>query len=237
MITCILIRHGIFLCEARWWHPCVGFAYLGWGEHNRLKWRYISKILSMLDIIIHWGIFSLFGKLRGHLLVYDWFCPAKAFLKWYACQIISGWDDKVQDTIHKQMMLDIIIRICTNDSALGLWCVNRHEFKILVNASLLATAVLREVDGSTVEDACWLRPVNNAHCINFMEFDAIVKSVNLELQWKVTVLHLVTDSSCVHCWVMDTLMGKAIIHTKAVRKMIILMAAMHPVPWYIRRTP
>lgn len=54
----------------------------------------------------------------------------------------------------KQMMLDIIIRICTKDSALGVWCVNRHEFKVLVNASSLATAVLHEVDDSTVEDIC-----------------------------------------------------------------------------------
>lgn len=36
----------------------------------------------------------------------------------------------------------------------------------------------------------------DAWYINFVEPDAVLMGVNMVLQWKATVLHLVTDSAC-----------------------------------------
>ena len=49
----------------------------------------------------------------------------------------------------------------------------------------------------------------------------MLRGINLALQWKVTALHLKTDSACVHRWVSDALSGKARIHTKAASEMLI----------------
>ena len=39
------------------------------------------------------------------------------------------------------------------------------------------------VNGSIVEDACWLRPINDPRHINLAKLDAVIKGVNLALQW------------------------------------------------------
>lgn len=83
-----------------------------------------------------------------------------------------------------------------------------HEFKDKFDASSLATEVLLEADGSTVDHACWLRPVNDARHINLAELYEILKGVKLAFQRKETALHLVTYSACVHRWIIDILTGK-----------------------------
>ena len=55
-----------------------------------------------------------------------------------------------------------------------------------------------ETNGTVIEDACWLCPTNNAQHINQGELNTAHKGVNLALQWEATVLHLVTDSVCMH---------------------------------------
>ena len=74
---------------------------------------------------------------------------------------------------------------------------------------------------SLIEDACWLRLASEDKHNNLAELDAMLRGINLALQWKVTVLHLKTDSACVHRWVSDALSEKARIHTKASSEMLI----------------
>lgn len=50
--------------------------------------------------------------------------------------------------------------------------------------------------------------VGNIQHINLAKFDAVLTGINLAPQWKVTMLHLVTDSACTHCWITETLIGK-----------------------------
>ena len=57
--------------------------------------------------------------------------------------------------------------------------------------------------------------------INLVELDAVLKGVNMALMWEVTILHLHTDSACVHKWITDTLMGKARVCTRAASEMLI----------------
>ena len=49
----------------------------------------------------------------------------------------------------------------------------------------------------------------------------MLRVINLALQWKATVLHLKTNSACVHRWISDALSGKASVHTKVASEMLI----------------
>ena len=95
------------------------------------------------------------------------------------------------------------------------------EITVWVDASSVATGVALETNGTVIEDAYWLHPTNDVQQINLVELDAAIKGVNLALQWEVTVLHLVTDSACVHQWISDTLTGKACVNMRAAGKMLV----------------
>ena len=49
------------------------------------------------------------------------------------------------------------------------------ELNVWVDASSLAIGVLLEKNGAAIEDACWLRPTNDAAHINLAELDAVMK--------------------------------------------------------------
>ena len=83
------------------------------------------------------------------------------------------------------------------------------EITVWVDVSSVATGVELEMNRTVIEDACWLRPINNAQHINLAELDVALKGTTSALQWEATVLHLVTDSVCVHWWISNTLTGKA----------------------------
>ena len=57
--------------------------------------------------------------------------------------------------------------------------------------------------------------------INLVELDAVLKGINMALMWEATILHIHTDSACVHKWITDTLVGKARVHTRAASVMLI----------------
>ena len=78
-----------------------------------------------------------------------------------------------------------------------------------------------EYDGAIIEGASWLRPVHADKHINLAELDAVLRGINLALHWKASVIHLRTDSACVHRWISDTLSGKARVRTKAASEMLI----------------
>ena len=93
--------------------------------------------------------------------------------------------------------------------------------KVWVDASSMAMGVALVVNGSIIEYACWWCPINYARHINLIILDAVIKGVNLVLQWQAWVLHVVTDSACMHQWVSDTLTEKACVNTKAAGKMLV----------------
>ena len=53
----------------------------------------------------------------------------------------------------------------------GDWCVTGEEINSWVDASSLVMGVVLENHGAIVEDACWLRPINDAQHINLAELD------------------------------------------------------------------
>ena len=61
--------------------------------------------------------------------------------------------------------------------------------------------------------------------------DAVLRGMNLVLQWKAKTIHLWTDSACVHHWVLDTLSGQTRVCTKATSKMLIRNGLPHWENW------
>lgn len=133
----------------------------------------------------------------------------------------TGWDDEVHDPALQSMLVEVVARVTNDDPVRGSWCVDGSEFTVWVDASSLALGVALAVDGRIIEDACWLRPENDAKHINLAELDATLKGVNLALQWQARILHIITDSTCVHRWMTNALNGKARLTTKASAEMLI----------------
>lgn len=49
--------------------------------------------------------------------------------------------------------------------------------------ALLLCGVLFEDSGAVIEDVRWLHPDNDSQYINFSQLNAVVKGINLALQW------------------------------------------------------
>ena len=192
-----------------------------WGEDNSLYWRRGNKIPDMPRVIMRRNVFSLCGKLVGHLPVGGWLRVAVAFIKWRASDVTAGWDDKIDDAPLNTMIKEVLTRVCKEDPAQGRWCVDGQTLSVWVDASSLATGVSLVYDWAVVEDACWLPPAKDSQHINLAELDAVIKRINLAILSKMTTLHLFTDSACVHKWISDTLTGKAWVWTKAASEMLI----------------
>ena len=192
-----------------------------WGERNTLHWRRGNEVPTMPRTVTRRSVFSLCGKLVGHLPVCGWLRVATAFIKRRASAVTSRWDDGVDDGPLNTMITETLARVRKADPARGKWCVDGSDFDVWVDASSLATGVSLERDGTVVEDACWMRPEKDPQHINLAELDAIIKGVNLAILWEATTLHLFTDSACVHKWVTDTLTGRARVRTKAASEMLI----------------
>ena len=111
------------------------------------------------------------------------------------------------------------MRMAQKDPAQGDWSVGGREVTVWIDASSLATGVVVESGELLIEDACWLRLAHEDKHINLAELDAMLRGINQALQWKATVLHLKTDSACVHRWVTDALSRKVRIRTKAASEM------------------
>ena len=190
-------------------------------ERGTLKWGRGTAVPEVPNIFTRRAVFSLCGKLVGHLPVCEWTRAATGTIKRRASAVTKGWDDETTDDLLVRMVKEAIARVKQDDPAKGDWCVQGDKLNVWVDASSLAIGVLLEKDGAAVEDACWLRPTNDAAHINLAELDAVMKGVNLALQWKVRKLRIHTDSLCVYHWISDTLTGKARVRTKAASEMLI----------------
>ena len=164
-----------------------------------------------------WIVFSVWGKLTGHFPVCGWLHVATAFVK----QMTTGWDDKVQNPLLAQMIGDIFTRVTQDNLMKGDWCISGQEVTVWVDTSSLATGLVVESNGVVAEDATWLWLVYEYKHINLAELDAVLRGWYRALQWNAKVIHLQTDSVCVHRWVADTFSGQTRVHTKAATEILI----------------
>ena len=192
-----------------------------WGERGELHWKRNNAFGEIADVLTRRSVFSFCGKLIGHLPVCGWLRVATAFIKRRANSLTSTWDERIHDESLRAMLEDTIRRVTLDDPAKGRWDVAGTEATVWVGGcSSLALGVVVEVDGNVIEDATWLRAEDASH-INMAELDAMIKGVNMALEWQMKILHLRTDSLTVFHWISDTLRGKARLRTKASSEMLI----------------
>ena len=156
------------------------------GNYYGVAW---GELPSLPDVLTRRRIFSLCGKLTGHLPLCGWLRVAIAFMRRRANSVIAGWDDETRDPPLIQMLSDIIARLAQKDPAQGDWSVDGREVTVWIDVSSLATGVVVESGESLIEDACWLRSACEDKQINLAELDAMSRGINLALQEKATVLH------------------------------------------------
>ena len=192
-----------------------------WEKDGTLQWKRGSRIPEILDGLTCRRVFSLCRKLVGHFPVCGWLRVAVAFIKRLETAVTKGWDDRIKNASLSHILAETLTRVREADPVGGNWCMDVKEITGWVNASCVATGGALETDGTVIEDACCLRPTNDAQHINLAELDAALKGVNLALQWEATVLHLVTDSACVHQWISNTLTGKARVNMRAAGEMLV----------------
>ena len=164
---------------------------------------------DVLSIITRRTVFSLCGRLVGHLLVCSWLHMACGILKRRAISVTKGWDDKTRDTLLQRIVSETVRSVQRHDPAHSDLCTEEPELNVWVDASSLVIGVALERYEAVLEDACWLRPENDTQHINLAKLDAILKGINLALQWQSKVLHIKTVSVCMYHWVSDTLTGRA----------------------------
>ena len=78
------------------------------GEDNSLYWRRGNKIPDMHSVVTLRNIFSVCGKLVGHLPVGGWLRVAVVFIKRRASDVTTGWDDKIDDAPLNTMIKEVI---------------------------------------------------------------------------------------------------------------------------------
>ena len=187
---------------------------------GELRWRRDNEFGEVPEKLTRRSVFSLCGKLVGHLPVCGWLRVATAYIKRRANAVTNGWDDPVRDGAIRRMLKEVVRRVHTSDPAAGRWVVAGDVMHVWTDASSIALGVVLEVDGEVVEDGSWLRTEDAAH-INLAELDAAVKGINMALTWNAKKIRLFTDSRTVYHWITDALSGRARLKTKAASEMLI----------------
>ncbi|XP_064106974.1 uncharacterized protein LOC135215948 [Macrobrachium nipponense] len=189
-------------------------------EQESLFWKRDNDLGDAPRQLTRRAVFSYCGRLLGHYPVCGWLRVAVAFIKRRVNKVTEGWDDVIYDDYIKMCLQELLEKVKKDDPVRGQWNVTGDKFKIWVDASSLALGVAAEVNGSIVEDASWLWKDDSCH-INMAELDAVIKGLNLALAWKIQKVELMTDSSTVHRWISDGLLGKSRLKTKAASEMLI----------------
>ena len=86
--------------------------------------------------------------------------------------------------------------------------------------SYVVIKVALEMNENIFADASLLHPAGDTKDINMAKLDAMIKGVNLALQWQVSLLHHMMDSVYVHHWILNTLTNKAWINMKGLGEIL-----------------
>ena len=191
-----------------------------WGERQGLFWKRDNQDLQPPPKLTRREIFSLCGRLTSQVPVCGWLRVAASYLKRRATAASNGWDDEITDPELQNMVMETLQRVKTADPARGRWDVTGDEGVVWVDASSLAIGAALEMNGSIVEDACWLRKNPETH-VNLAELDSVVRGINLSLAWNLKKVTVMTDSKAVYHWLTDALSGRARIKTKAASEVLI----------------
>ena len=86
-------------------------------EHGELLWKRGSVVPEVPSVVTWRTVFSLCGRLVGHLLVCSWLRVTCGILKRRASSVTKGWDDEARDTVLQLMMFETIESMQQDDPA------------------------------------------------------------------------------------------------------------------------
>lgn len=119
-------------------------------------------------------------------------------------------------------MIKDIEEVEGEDPVKGKWYVPMKDDSVVwFDASSIAVGVVVEVGGVKVEDTTCLRKKTDANHINVAELEAVMKGMNLPLQWELKNTEVKTDSATVLAWVESVIMKESRIWTKGAAEMLI----------------
>ncbi|XP_067933083.1 uncharacterized protein [Watersipora subatra] len=162
-------------------------------------WQRDSAVPTVESIRTKRDLFSVCGKLIGHYPVAGWLRVACSYMK--RCAADGKWDDAIAKEV-LQMLDETLNRVTRHDPVQGKWSVNRDECcKVWCDASFIAIGVCIKMEGSIVQDASWLRKIDDSMHINVAQSSNVLKGLNLAIKWGVKQATIVTDSLSVYNWV------------------------------------
>ena len=158
-------------------------------------------------------VHSLVGEWLGHFPVCGWLQVSCAYLQRCTAQEQIDWDEEVsQETVRKVSEVAHRLRE-EGDPAHGKWTVDP--------AKGVQVWVVLEVGGSVIEDAAWMRGVDDTAHINLAELDAVIKGVNLTVAWGFHKFTLNCDSATVVGWLKRVWNRTGNVHTRALGELLV----------------
>ena len=104
-------------------------------ERDKLRWKRGSVVPEAPSVVTRRTVFSLCGRLVGHLPVCGWLRVACGILRRRASSVTKGWDDEAKDTVLQRMIFESVESVQRDDPARGDWCVDSKELNVWVYAS------------------------------------------------------------------------------------------------------
>ncbi len=86
-----------------------------------MKWGRGTAVPEVPDVFTRRAVFSLCGKLVGHLPVCGWTRAATGTIKRRTSAVTKGWDDETTDDLLVRMVKETIARVKQDDPAKGDW--------------------------------------------------------------------------------------------------------------------
>ena len=110
------------------------------------------------------------------------------------------------------------------DPVNGCWAVDPCETSCTVwtDANSVALGCCVEIAGNTVEDGAWLRRQNDRAHINVSELDAVLRGLNMALEWRMKNVILRSDSWAVVRWISNTLNKSEKVKVNGISEMLVL---------------
>jgi hypothetical protein len=167
------------------------------------KWSRDGEQPAIRDKPTKRELFSLCGKLVGHYPIAGWLRVACSYIKRLTNDI--QWDDIIPNYV-QVMVNEVLGRVSQQDPVKGVWSVgSSSKGEVWCDASSIAVGCCLVINKCLVEDAAWLRKMDDGAHINVAELEAVIKGLSLALKWKITELQILTDSASVYSWVKSIL--------------------------------
>jgi hypothetical protein len=180
-------------------------------EGCKLVLRRDNQVDNVDEVKTRRQVFSWCGQLVGHFPVAKWLRPACSYIK--RSTNGTNWDEAISESVTK-MVMETHKKVSQCDPVRGVWRVSGgNRGAVWCDASSLALGAVLEIDGSVVEDGCWLRKADDSAHINLAELEAVIKGVNMAVAWGLRDLTIYTDSSTGYGWLTSLCTGDRRIKT------------------------